>query len=145
MDQELARIVQDAELGKRLVDRLVQVTTREGSEEWVCIHVEVQGSHDSHFAERMFTYNYRLYDRYRRPVASLAVLADESATWKPQSFGYQLFDCEVGIRFPVIKLIEYADGLEAMLQLENPFALVTAAHVLTRQTKGDNASRFCAK
>jgi len=62
LDQELAQIVQDAELGKRLVDRLVQVTTREGSEEWVCIHVEVQGSHDIHFAERMFTYNYRLYD-----------------------------------------------------------------------------------
>jgi hypothetical protein len=29
------------------------------------------------FAERMFVYNYRLYDRYRRPIASMAVLADE--------------------------------------------------------------------
>jgi hypothetical protein len=28
----------------------------------------------------VFTYNYRLYDKYRRPIASLAVLADERIT-----------------------------------------------------------------
>ncbi len=31
LDQELAQVVQDAELGKRLVDRLVQVATLAGS------------------------------------------------------------------------------------------------------------------
>jgi hypothetical protein len=51
--------------------------TRDGGEQWVYIHVEVQGQRDANFPERLFTYNYRLYDRYRRPVASLAVLADE--------------------------------------------------------------------
>jgi hypothetical protein len=100
LDQELAQVVQDAELGKRLLDRLVQVGTYEGGEQWVYIHVEVQGQRDAHFAERLFTYNYRLYDRYRRPVASLAVLADDTESWKPDTFGYQLFGCEVGIRFP---------------------------------------------
>ena len=99
LDQELAQIVQDAELGKRLVDRLVQVATRDGGEQWVYIHVEVQGQRDANFPERLFTYNYRLYDRYGRPVASLAVLADEGEDWKPTHFGYQLFGCEVGIRF----------------------------------------------
>jgi len=38
--------------------------------------IEVQGRRDSDFAKRMFTYNYRLFDRYARPIASLAVLAD---------------------------------------------------------------------
>ena len=28
--------------------------------------------------------SYPLYDRYRRPVASMAVLADDSATWKEE-------------------------------------------------------------
>jgi len=58
LDQELAQVVQDAELGKRLIDRLVRVAILAGGEAWVYIHIEVQGGHDSQFAERMFTYNY---------------------------------------------------------------------------------------
>jgi hypothetical protein len=82
LDQELAQVVMDAELGKRLVDKLVQVTTLDQNEQWVYIHIEIQGGHDQHFAERMFSYNYRLYDKYQRPIASLAVLADDREHWK---------------------------------------------------------------
>ena len=74
LDQELRAVVQDAELGKRFVDKLAKVALRDGSERWVYVHLEVQGSAQAEFAERMFVYNYRLYDRYRQPVASLAVL-----------------------------------------------------------------------
>ncbi|MEF8729750.1 MAG: DUF4351 domain-containing protein [Accumulibacter sp.] len=145
LDQELAQVVQDAQLGKRLVDCLVQIATRDGGEQWVYIHVEVQGQQDADFAERLFTYNYRLYDRYRRPVASLAVLADERENWKPTRFSYQLFGCEVGIRFPVVKLLDYANQTESLLEDPNPFALVTAAHLFTRRTKGDPEQRYAAK
>ncbi len=145
LDQELAQVVQDAELGKRLLDRLVQVGTYAGGEQWVYIHVEVQGQRDAHFAERLFTYNYRLYDRYRRPVASLAVLADDSESWKPDTFGYQLFGCEVGIRFPAVKILDYDSQIESLLEDPNPFALVTAAHLFTRKTKGDPEQRYAAK
>lgn len=145
LDQELAQVVRDAELGKRLVDKLVRVTTPGGAEQWVYIHVEVQGRHDSDFAERLFTYNYRLYDRYRRPVASLAVLADDRPQWKPNQFAYTLFDCEMGIRFPVVKLLDYAPQLDALLEDRNPFALVTATQLLSRQTRQNVQQRFDAK
>lgn len=45
-----------------------------------------------------FVYNYRIYDRHRRPVVNLAVLADERADWRPERFGWQRWGCEVGIR-----------------------------------------------
>jgi len=41
----------------------------------VLIHVEVQTARDAEFPQRMYVYNYRVFDRYNRPVASLAVLA----------------------------------------------------------------------
>lgn len=145
LDQELAQVVQDAELGKRLVDRLVQVTTLASGEQWVYIHVEVQGQHDAAFPERLFTYNYRLYDRYRRPIASLAVLADDRESWKPTHYGYQLFGCEVGIHFPTVKILDYAGQIEVLLEDPNPFALVTAAHLFTRRTRGDPEQRYAAK
>ncbi|MBV5289179.1 MAG: cytosolic protein, partial [Pelodictyon phaeoclathratiforme] len=44
LDQELRAVVQDAELGRRFVDRLVRVTERCGNESWIYIHVEVQGT-----------------------------------------------------------------------------------------------------
>ncbi|MEC5161463.1 MULTISPECIES: hypothetical protein [unclassified Janthinobacterium] len=87
LEQELAQVAHDAELGKRLADKLVEVTLKGGAPQWVLVHLEVQGRRDSRFAERMFTYNYRIFDRYRRPVASMALLADGNAGWKPDSFG----------------------------------------------------------
>jgi hypothetical protein len=55
LDQELAQVVRDAQLGKRLVDRLVEVSTLAHGRQWVYIHLEVQGQRDKEFAERLFT------------------------------------------------------------------------------------------
>ncbi|MCK0506470.1 DUF4351 domain-containing protein [Aromatoleum anaerobium] len=145
LDQELRQVVRDAELGRRFVDKLVRVTRLGGGEGWVYVHVEVQGSREADFARRMFVYNYRLFDRYDRPVASLAVLADEEAGWRPDQFHVEAFGCETGIRFPVAKLTDHAERLDALLADTNPFALITAAHLLTRQTRQDPATRFQAK
>jgi hypothetical protein len=93
----------------------------------------------------MFTYNCRLFERYDRPVASLAVLADDSAAWRPRAFGRELFGCRHVLEYPLVKLVDYADRLEDRLEDPNPFALVTAAHRLTRATRGDTESRYAAK
>jgi len=93
----------------------------------------------------MFTYNYRLFDRYARPVASLAVLADEDAGWRPDHYGFEVLGCRHTLEFPVVKLIDYADRAELLEANPNPFALVTVAHLRTRQTKNDPQARYRAK
>lgn len=145
LDQELAQIVRDGELGKRRVDRLVEVATLTDGTQWVYIHIEIQSQPDIDFAERLFTYNYRLYDRYRRPIATLVVLADERINWRPEQFGYDLFGCQVTIRFPSVKLLDFNPQLEEILQNPNPFALVTAAHLLTQSTRKNVEARYAAK
>ena len=145
LDQELRAVVQDAELGKRFVDKLAKVALLDGSERWVYVHLEVQGSAQAEFAERMFVYNYRLYDRYRQPVASLAVLADSSANWRPNHFGFAVLGCEHELRFPAVKLLDYAAQQDQLYSNPNPFALVTLAHLLTQATRQDMNARFAAK
>ncbi|WP_295426688.1 DUF4351 domain-containing protein [uncultured Thiodictyon sp.] len=145
LDKELAQVTKDAELGKRYVDKLVAVHRHDGAEDWVYIHIEIQGGHDSAFAKRMFVYNYRLFERYDRPVASLAVLADDSPDWRPSTYGYELFGCRHFLEYPLVKLIDHAARLDALLEDPNPFAIVTAAHLLTRQTRGDAERRYAAK
>lgn len=142
---ELRQVVRDAELGKRFADALAEVTLHDGEQRWIYIHIEVQGERDTDFARRMFTYNYRLYDRYNRPIASLAVLADQDENWKPSHYGYEVLGCRHTLDFPVAKLIDYATQAEALENDPNPFALVTAAHLRTRQTKHDPEARYQAK
>jgi len=91
------------------------------------------------------TDNYRLFDRYARPVASLAVLADGDAGWRPDSYGFEVLGCRYTLEFPVVKLIDYADRTESLEVNPNSFALVTAAHLRTRQTKNDPQARYRAK
>ena len=54
----------------------VKVFTLDGYETWVLIHAEMQGEPEDAFGQRMYTYQYRLRDRYGVDVVSLAVLAD---------------------------------------------------------------------
>jgi hypothetical protein len=107
LDKELQQVVRDAQLGRRLADKLVRVVDTAGQEDWLLIHLEVQGDPDAALAERLFVYNYRIFDRHRRPVISLAVLADERADWRPGQFGWRRWGCAVGIRFPSVKLLDY--------------------------------------
>ena len=88
LDKEFQSIVKEAETGRRYLDKLIRVWRKDDLETWLLIHIEVQGASEADFSERMYVYNYRTYDRYRRPVASLAVLTDESVSWRPDRFSY---------------------------------------------------------
>jgi len=141
LDKELQQIVRDAELGRRYADILAQVWRHGGDEAWVLVHVEVQGQQQVAFAERMYVYNYRLYDRYRRQVASMAVLADEQPHWRPQEFAYELWGGRPGIVFPVVKLLDYAARWSELEASSNPFATMIMAHLKAQETRRDPIER----
>lgn len=141
LDKELQQVVRDAALGKRLVDKLIKVWLKSGDEAWVLVHIEVQSQEESGFSERMFVYNYRIYDRYRRRVASLAVLGDERLAWRPSQFGYELFDCRMQFQFPIVKLADYGAQWQALEASRNPFATVVMAHLKTQETRDNGEER----
>jgi len=145
LDQELRAVVQDAELGKRFVDKLVRVSQLNGDEKWIYIHIEVQGTRQAEFAKRMFVYNYRIYDRYDKPVASFAVLADDQVNWRPDNFSYSVLGSETSIHFPIAKLTDYHDMVNELLTMDNSFAVVTATHIMTQQTRKNAVARYKAK
>jgi hypothetical protein len=136
LDKELQQIVREAEVGKRLADKLFKVWRLGGTEAWVLVHIEVQSQEESDFAERMYVYNYRCFDRYRKPVISLAVLGDESVAWRPSFYGYALGGCEVSLRFPVAKLLDYETEWQSLEETTNPFAVMVMAHLKTKATRG---------
>lgn len=145
LDKELQEVVRDAELGRRFADKLVKLYRTNGEENWILVHVEVQSQEEDDFPKRMFSYNYRIFDCYDREVASLAILGDERANWRPAQYGYQLFGCSVDFRFPVVKLVDYQQRLSELEASRNPFATVVMAHLAALETSGDRSERFRQK
>lgn len=141
LDQELQQVVRDAELGERLADKLVKIYRTDGEESWILVHLEIQSQEESNFAARMFTYNYRIYDRYKRSVASLAVLGDERSNWRPNQFGYNLFGCTVEFTFPIVKLLDYQQRQSELEASRNPLATVVMAHLKAMETRNDRIER----
>lgn len=144
-ENELQQVVRDAELGRGRVDKLVEVELIDGKIQWVYVHIEVQSSYDQDFSKRMFTYNYRIFDRNGQPVGSFALLGDYSSEWRPSHFGYDVLGCRMQLDFPMVKLVDYENDMDQLIHIENVFGLVTAAHLLTKQTRGENKERYKAK
>jgi len=142
LDKELAQVVRDAELGRRYADKLIKVYLVDGREEWLLVHIEVQGQRDPDFPERMFVYAYRLYDRYRREIVSLAVLADVAPGWRPDGFEVGRWGSRLGIRFPTVKLLDYGARQAELDADANPFATLVLAHLAAQTTRDDDQARY---
>jgi hypothetical protein len=73
------------------------------------------------------------------------MLAEDDPNWRPSEYHSSLFGCEAGIRFPAVKLLDFAEH-EAMLEASpNPFATVVLAHLKARQTHDNPADRHAWK
>jgi hypothetical protein len=89
----------------------------------------------------VFTYNYRIRDKYDGKIVSLAVLGDDRLTWKPKPYEDELWGCKVKFEFPMVKLLEYEPRWAELEASMNPFAIVVMAHLKTKSTKQDLRSR----
>lgn len=144
LDKELQKAVRDATLGRRWADSLVRVTARDGREDWILAHVEIQGQNQPDFPKRMFVYNYRIYDVHDRPVVSLAVLAEPFSDTFGE-FAYERWGCRMGLRYPVVSLAAYRKDPAALETSTNPFAVITQAHLQAQDTAGSETARYSAK
>ncbi|MFN7834458.1 MAG: DUF4351 domain-containing protein, partial [Burkholderiaceae bacterium] len=147
LDQELPPVLGDDLNGLLRVDKLAKVFRRSGMPLVVFVHVEVQAQRDADFERRMFTYHYRIHDRFIKKdeahqVVSFAVLADAAAHWRPNCFGYSLWGFSLQMNFPSVKLLDWR-GREAKLEAaSNPFAAIVLAHLQAVATKNDPRTRF---
>ena len=143
LDKELQALHHDAEAGRQYVDKLIRVFARDGSESWILVHVEVQAQADPGLPERMFQYHQRLDQSHRRPVVSLAVLADGDPNFHPQAFTRALWGCGVRFEFPTCKLLDLPE--ERLQRKGDPIARVIQAHRAALRTTSDSPNRRIRK
>ncbi|NMG11878.1 DUF4351 domain-containing protein [Brasilonema sp. UFV-L1] len=141
LDKEFQQIARNAEQGRRYADKLVKVWQIQGEEIWLLIHVEIQAKPEDDFAERMFSYNLRIFDRFAKPAISLAILCDTDPTWRPNQYSYNYPDSSLHFKFGIVKLLDYQNRWTELEKSDNPFATVVMAHLKTQQTSKKPAER----
>ncbi len=129
LDKELAEMYPEPEKegDTRFVDKLVKVFRADGQEEWLLVHIEVQGETDGRpaFAERMFRYFYRIFDRYRKPVTAIAIYTGPDGKRMPDRFTYEFLNTRLVYQYNTLCVVDYND--EDLATNVNPFALVMLA------------------
>jgi len=129
LDKELTKIVKNAPNGNHIVDKLIEVYSVNGQSIWLLIHLEIVRKVNSNFGERILVYRYRLRDLHQKPIASLAVLIDNNAQWRPTFYKEECWGTSLEIRFAIIKFIDYKTRVQELTLSTNPFAAVILAQL----------------
>ncbi len=145
LDKELEKVVHDAAMGDLSVDKLVKVYRLDGKEGWLLIHVEVQSQTDKDLPRRMYHYYHRIADRYGKAVVSLAVLADEHLSWRPNVYEEANWGCSIRFEYLICKLLDYNKIPGALDASLNPIAIVVAAHLAAQATRDKDEQRCILK
>jgi hypothetical protein len=145
LDKELEQLFppENDSYKSKYVDKLVKVYSLSGTEEWVLVHIEVQGYHDVDFCDRMFTYYYRIWDKYRKPITAFAILTDDCPHYLPVEFEQHCLGTSLCFRFNSFKVLDQSD--EALAVSDNPFAqaiLVTKAALIGKKLSIDELYRL---
>ncbi len=114
LNNELRAIKPYGNVGRRYADELVKVYLKNGDVACICvfIHIEVQGTKVERglFEERIYVYNYRIFDKHIEKgtkVISLAILTDEDEDYRPDEYLVKHLKFEPRMQIPVVKTIDY--------------------------------------
>ena len=141
LDKELEQLFppEEDEFSAKIVDKLAKVYTHEGSEEWILIHCEVQGEYKPDFPHRMYTYFYRIFDKYGKRISAYAILTEKSPKVRIDKYTTEFLGTKLEYHYNVYKISQQSE--DELLQSNNPFAMVvlTARSVLSKKRLDDSA------
>ncbi|MGQ9610561.1 MAG: hypothetical protein ACUVWN_14770, partial [bacterium] len=123
LDTEMEQLSKGSKKGAKYVDKLAKVCLKNGKEQWVLIHIEVQGYKDKEFPKRMFRYFYRIFDKCDERIVSLALLAGYENL--EDKFEFETYGSGVVFRYLAYRLMKY--NKEQLKNDNNPVALVVLA------------------
>jgi Domain of unknown function (DUF4351) len=144
LDKELQAITYDAQIGRRITDKLIKLWRKNQQEIFFLCHLEVQ-KYDKTLPERMLVYRYRLRDRYHKPIVSVAILIDDKPNWRPDFYRETCYGSHLEIHFLIVKLLDFRQRREELVAMDNRFATVLLAQLIVLETMNNPQARLKAK
>lgn len=133
LEQELQTIVPDSESNNRVADKLVKRKLKNGKEQWVYVHIEVQGDYKWMFPKRMFQSFYRIMDMYDQKIYALAFFTGETSKYNSNEFHYEFFGTELTYHYNTYRIASQSES--TLLNSQNPFALAILAGLYVLKSK----------
>ncbi len=131
LDKEMEQLSIISLKGAKYVDKLAKIYLKDGGEQWILVHIEVQGYPDEEFSLRMFRYFYRIFDRHGKRIVSMAILTGSEEGTGDGRYKVEAYGSGVDFRYLFFRLMRDYDR-DKLERDENPIAMV----VLASQEKG---------
>jgi hypothetical protein len=129
LDKEMEQLSKESVKGAKYVDKLAKIYLKDGSEQWILVHIEVQGYPDENFPLRMFRYFYRIFDKHGKQIVSVALMTDSDKSNPASKYELKAYGSGVSFDYLSFRLIDY--DRTQLENSDNPIATI----ILTCQDK----------
>ena len=124
LDKELQDTIQvslsEEHRAAKFVDTLVQVPLKSGKDQWILLHVEVQGKGGEDISLRMVLYCCLIFAHYHRMPVALAILTDKRPSDEtPGKFEFNEYGTKLIYKYNLFEVYNQND--EQLLNSDNPF------------------------
>ena len=142
LDKELRDVlhISDDQDSSRFVDVLLKIPLKDGGEECVLLHIEVQGPGGKNLTFRMYDYHCRLFGHYHRVPVALAILTAPRNNETAGIFEASEHGTSVCYNFNYLELDKLDD--EKLLASDNPFDLALYAARRAKRSRNDENMKF---
>ena len=135
LEQEFNKLFPKSSEKKRRTDKLIQVTLKNKQKKLILIHIEIQGYYDKKFDERMYSYQYKIYDRFKKDIVALAVFTENRKNYKPDKFYRENYGTEITYKYNVYKVLEQSE--QELLKSKNIFSVVVLASLFSLKSNNN--------
>ena len=141
LDKELRDTIQvtlsEEHKAAKFIDTLIQVPLKTGKNQWVLLHIEVQGEGGDNISFRMILYCCLIFAHYRRMPVALAILTDKRPSKEtPGVFEFKEYGTELIYKYNLFEVYNQKD--EDLLNSDNPFdSFIYAAKKYSKYMKED--------
>lgn len=110
LDKDLHKIIIDKMKRMKRADHLLKVHLKNGCEQWILVHIEIQDKDEKDFAKRMFQYYYRIFDQYEKNVVAIALFTNTSSK-STNEFNYEFSGTKLTYTYNKYTLTDFDEEL----------------------------------
>ncbi len=132
LDQELLAIQKELNIPKQITDKLIKVRLKNGSEQWLLIHIEIQTKFEIHFSTRMYLYEAFIFAKHRLPITALAIFTRANTPKMYNIYETECFGTSLTYRYNAYRIAKQDEV--ALTNSDNIFSIFVLAHLYVIQT-----------
>ncbi len=144
LEQELIQILEA--IGSdtsRIADKLVKVWLKNGTSQWILVHIEIQSYFEKLFSKRMYQMFSMIFNKYDHKIVALAIYTNTKTPRLFDKFLESNFGTTLIYKFLAYRIMRQNET--ELLASSNIFSLFVLSNYYVNKTRNDFRQRLTAK